>query len=148
MCGWFSCTPLLGTWSPTHACALTGNQTGNPLVHRPALNPLSYTSQGHPGLLLKSPTLACPGQYSALVWINPVSRKVKGSSPSQGTCLGCGFGPWLGHVQGATNQCFSPSLPLFLESVSLSSGWGIFKKMNQEMNDYIIIIWDPRTNCF
>ena len=38
--------PLLGTWPETQARALTGNRTGNPLVHRPALNPLSYTSQG------------------------------------------------------------------------------------------------------
>ena len=30
----------------TQACALTGNQTSDPLVHRPALNPLSHTSQG------------------------------------------------------------------------------------------------------
>ena len=38
--------PLLGTWPATQACALTGNQTGDPLVHRPVLNPLSYSSQG------------------------------------------------------------------------------------------------------
>ena len=38
--------PLLGTWLATQACALTGNPTGSPLVDRPALNPLSYTSQG------------------------------------------------------------------------------------------------------
>ena len=37
---------LLGTWPATQACALTGNQTSNPLVQRPVLNPLSYTSQG------------------------------------------------------------------------------------------------------
>ena len=30
----------------TPRCALTGNQTGNPLVHSPALNPLSHTRQG------------------------------------------------------------------------------------------------------
>ena len=42
----FLTCPLLGTWSPTQAHALTGNQTGNPLFHRPALNPLSYTIQG------------------------------------------------------------------------------------------------------
>ena len=30
----------------TKACALTENQTGDLLVHRPALNPLSHTSQG------------------------------------------------------------------------------------------------------
>ena len=38
--------PLLGTWPATQACALTGNRTRNPSVHRPALNPLSHTSQG------------------------------------------------------------------------------------------------------
>ena len=38
--------PLLGTWPATQACALTGNRTSNTLVCRPALNPLSHTSQG------------------------------------------------------------------------------------------------------
>ena len=38
--------PQLGTWPATQACVPTANQTGNPLVLRPALNPLSYTSQG------------------------------------------------------------------------------------------------------
>ena len=37
----------LGTWPAAQACALTGIQTGNPLVCRPVLNPLSHTSQGH-----------------------------------------------------------------------------------------------------
>ena len=37
---------LLGTWPTTPACALTGNQAGHPLVLRPALNPLSHSSQG------------------------------------------------------------------------------------------------------
>ena len=38
--------PLLGTWPATQACALTGNRTSKPLVHRPALSPLSNTTQG------------------------------------------------------------------------------------------------------
>ena len=38
--------PTPGTWPTTQACALTGNQIGDPLVCRPVLNPLSYTSQG------------------------------------------------------------------------------------------------------
>ena len=38
--------PPMGTWSATQACALTGNRTGNPLIPRPVLNPLSHTSQG------------------------------------------------------------------------------------------------------
>ena len=37
--------PLVGTWPTTQACALTGNWTGDSLVRRPALTPLSYTSQ-------------------------------------------------------------------------------------------------------
>ena len=38
--------PLLGTWPATQARALTGNGTSDPLFFRPALNPLSHTSQG------------------------------------------------------------------------------------------------------
>ena len=38
--------PQLGTWPTTQACSLTENWTGDLLVHRPALNPLSHTSQG------------------------------------------------------------------------------------------------------
>ena len=37
---------LLGTWPATQACALTRNQTDDPLVCRPMLNPLSHPSQG------------------------------------------------------------------------------------------------------
>ena len=45
--------PLLGIWLATQACALTGNQTGGPLVHRPMLNPLSHTSWGPPHHIFK-----------------------------------------------------------------------------------------------
>ena len=41
-----SLMPPLGTYPATKACALTGNRTGDPLVGRPALNPLIHTSQG------------------------------------------------------------------------------------------------------
>ena len=37
---------LLQTWPANQACALTGNWTGNALVHGPVFNPLSYPSQG------------------------------------------------------------------------------------------------------
>ena len=51
-----SCTPHNGEPDPTtQACALTGNQTGNPLVCRLVLNPLSHTSQGHKQLFLPTP---------------------------------------------------------------------------------------------
>ena len=39
-------TPPTVTWPVTQAYALTGTQTGHPLIRRPTLNPLSYTSQG------------------------------------------------------------------------------------------------------
>ena len=42
---WPLMLPLLGTWPATQACALTGNQTDDPLVHRPELNPLSHTTR-------------------------------------------------------------------------------------------------------
>ena len=38
--------PLLGIQPTTQACAVTGNQTSNPLVCRPAFSPPSHTSQG------------------------------------------------------------------------------------------------------
>ena len=41
----FTC-PQVGTWPTTQACALTGNQTSDPLIHRLELNPLSHTSRG------------------------------------------------------------------------------------------------------
>ena len=34
--------PLLETWPTTQACALSGNRTDDPLVHRPVLSPLSH----------------------------------------------------------------------------------------------------------
>ena len=38
--------PLLRTWPTTQACALTGNQTGDPLVCGLSISPLNHTSQG------------------------------------------------------------------------------------------------------
>ena len=35
------------TWPATQACALIGNRTGNPLIRRSVVNPLSHTSQGY-----------------------------------------------------------------------------------------------------
>ena len=40
-----SLTIPMGTLPATRACALTGNQTSNVLVHSLTLNPLSHTSQ-------------------------------------------------------------------------------------------------------
>ena len=35
-----------GTWPATQACALTGKRSGDPLVRRLVLSPLSHTSPG------------------------------------------------------------------------------------------------------
>ena len=48
MCGSLSYASRQGTWPKTQACALTGNQTGDPLLRSPVLNPLSHTGQGTP----------------------------------------------------------------------------------------------------
>ena len=56
--------PQPGTWPTTQACALIGNLTGNLSVPRPALNPLSHTSQG---------------PYSFLKEINTIRLKVEKS---------------------------------------------------------------------
>ena len=41
-----SCTPPTGDLACGPGVCLTGKGTSDPLVHRPTLNPLSYTSQG------------------------------------------------------------------------------------------------------
>ena len=53
--------PLLGTWPTTQACTLTVNQTSNPFVQRPVLNPLSYASSAGQGLfqLLEAVYIPC-----------------------------------------------------------------------------------------
>ena len=44
---------------------------------------------------------ALPG-VAQLVGCHPAKQKFPSSTPSQGTCLGCGFSPWSGYVQEAT----------------------------------------------
>ena len=46
--------PLLGTWPATQASALTGNQTGDPLIHRLALNLLSQGRISFPSDIIYS----------------------------------------------------------------------------------------------
>ena len=41
----------LRTWPATQACALTGNQTGDTSIHRPALNPLEPHQTGQERIL-------------------------------------------------------------------------------------------------
>ena len=59
--------PHLGTRPATQACALTRKRTHDPLVHRPLLNPLSYTSQGKNFFLIKGHTLVMKQTYMNLI---------------------------------------------------------------------------------
>ena len=64
MCGCLSRSPAQQTWPSAQACALTRNWTSNPLVLRPAFNPLSHTSQEIISHILKEcwnfqPTSSC-----------------------------------------------------------------------------------------
>ena len=77
--------PLLGTWPATQACVLTGNQTGDPLVCRLALNPLSHTSQGRKLTLLISLALIlgcfsklcdCPNYLLCSLWLPVVEGEL------------------------------------------------------------------------
>ena len=49
-------------------------------------------------------------------WIEcwPVNQKVNSLSPSQGTCLGCGPGSWMGACERQHLSYIDASLPLFL----------------------------------
>ena len=77
--------------------------------------------------------IPCLALASVAQWVRhyPANWKVIGLIPGQGTCLGFRFSPWLGLVQEAIDWCFSPtllflslspSLPLSLKSVGMSSG--------------------------
>ena len=70
-----------------------------------------------------------PGWRGSVGWsIVPYTERLWVWFPVRAMCLGCAFGPWLGHVWEATNQflphqCLSLSLlrlSLSVESLSLS----------------------------
>ena len=60
-----------------------------------------------------------PGQVAQLVGASSQTPKGCSSIPSQGTCLGCRWDPWLEHVQEANDQCFSFT-SMFVSLLSLS----------------------------
>ena len=55
MCGCLLCAPYLGTLPATQACALTGNGTSDPLVHRPAS--IHWATPGRLTLILNETTI-------------------------------------------------------------------------------------------
>ena len=66
-------SPPTGTWPATQACALTGNQTSDPLVCRPALHPLNHTSQSGKATYFRkrfSEMLDSLSNTSLYIWIS------------------------------------------------------------------------------
>ena len=66
---------LLGTSPATQACALTRNQTSDPLVPRPVLNPLSHMSQGNDAFLILTSSSLC---FSIIIFFFLEQPKAKG----------------------------------------------------------------------
>ena len=96
--------PLLGTWPANQACALSGHQTSDLLVRRPALSPLSHTSQGSFLLLLLLFYYNSPN-FSPLLFPVPL--------PCHGQALPCCPCPWV------TYTCFlTRPLPFFSHPLS------------------------------
>ena len=58
--------PHPGTWPATQAYTLTRNQTDDPLVRRPAFNPLSHTSRGWFHLLQKADLISPSSDFFTL----------------------------------------------------------------------------------
>ena len=84
------------------------------------------------------PGLSAPCGDTQLVGVSSHKLKeVEGSILGQGTCLGCRFGDWLGHVQQLIDVSLPLSLPpfFFLKSISMSSGKD--KKINKELESLI-----------
>ena len=87
------------------------------------------------------------GSYLALTsmvqWIGRHSskQKVASSIPGQGTCLGCWFSPWAGHVPEAMDQCFSlTSMFLSLPSpFSKNKQIKILKRINIAQGSYLLL---------
>ena len=93
---WLTLTlTLLGTWPATQASALTGNWTGDPLVHRPALSPLSYTSQGPDVFSCLFMSCLFPTQPSTTLLLRKAALVV----------------------------CYGMLMPLLLHNLEISWGW-------------------------
>ena len=70
--------PHRGTWPATQARALTRNQTGEPLVRRLELNPLSHSSQGSFRILsCRKTTLSMVCGCSCSMWPYPQGQPLR-----------------------------------------------------------------------
>ena len=116
---------LLGTWLATEACALTGNCTGDPLLRRPILSPLSHTGQGRNVSFLRMCHLSL---LDSLLSSSPLPWRCHSSRPffelrdeeykSAALKFSSRTAPWFhGRLSGMDPVCvlypFSAAWPLF-----------------------------------
>ena len=62
-----------------------------------------------------------PGRVAQLAGASPATSKGHGFGSGHGTHRSCGFDPWLGRIQEATNRCFSLTWMFLFLSPSLPS---------------------------
>ena len=80
-----------------------------------------------------------------LVEHHSAKQKVDSSIPSQGMCLGCGFGSWSGFIQEETEPCFSHTLMFLSLTFSFPS---LFKKTKPKNFDIIFLqMRSHQMNC-
>ena len=93
---------------------------------------LSCPNTGHegrePSCCSKNPQI-CPNWCDSVCWALFQESKGCRFNPSRGTCLGYGFGPRLGYVWEATDQCFSLTSMFF--SLSFSLPFPLSKKITK-----------------
>ena len=86
-------SPLLGIWSATQACALTGNRTDDLVVCRTTPSPLSHTNQGCPCFRIGQTScdlnISRGSASSAEKQHSAVQSPAQGGSVSYWTYAGC-----------------------------------------------------------
>ena len=103
MCGCFWCAPYQGPGLATQACALTGNRTGDPLVHRPVLNSLSH-----------------PARAIFLILCNKMFLYFFHTTNGPILCISCYVGTLLERLQAKSNGSYT----VVCNPLSLAPRWG------------------------
>ena len=99
--------PLLEAWPATQACALTENQTGDALVHRPVLNPLATPARVFKNIYFIDYAITVIPVFPLTP--PPTATPITYSNPPLSSC------PWFMHV----SSLVTPLPILFLSSFCL-----------------------------
>ena len=104
--------PQMGTWPTTQPCALTGNRTGDLLVPRWVLNPLSHTSKGVEDYFLRPLSLPYwkekknPHQRDRYKWFKKSSNQVGGGDKKTKTKNQQSSEPLFSKPETTSLNCF------------------------------------------